>query len=405
MDEEKSRITKKSAALQKARTRSQNNNGASPILNRPDPNTKGNDKISPEGTAGAENSSKAASGGRKRKNCESLAPGEEAKRSRMDEELKKFMSDVRIRLSELPTKDQFHDYNARIGRNEGGIEENRTRIDEQEKKIDSIKASVERLEQEQIRTTRGLPARIESMMGESGGNGRRTKEEVEYTRARRSMRLWPIEGETAEEIQSNTRLFLTDALEMEQSEVKNIKTHRPKNESNTNYQGPVFNEVVVEFDSNNTRDKVSTRGIKLKDFVDNDRKPTCGLRMEVPEHMLPTFRILHRYGLSLRRRMGNDFKKHIKFDDYRKSLFLQARTDPDSEWMNITPDEADESMRKGNARRSERLRTMLTPGERNDTNEVTTRRRASISAMEECYHTQNQTTDGKKKWKPMARRV
>ena len=405
MEEEKRRASKKSTQLLRARTRSKTANGASPVLDKSKTPTAG-------ASAGAEEGVNQTpevvilpleDACRKRK---SDTTGEldcgDLKRTRMDEEMKTFMAEMRRKFDEMPTRDQFDGWGVKIDNNRSDIDKNKERIDANSKHILSMQASIERIEQDQIEARRGLLGQIERAVGgRTVGVDRR---EEEFNRARRSIRVWPIEGNGIEERREATASFLTGALGLKADQVGDFKIKMPRDDEQLGYNSPIFSEVIVEFDNQNIRDLVAARGVRLKDYIDKEKRPTCGIRIEVPEHLLPTFRVLNRYGNSLKRRVSSTFKKHVKFDDYGRNLFLQIKVGSD-EWLNVAPDEANKALKRNDQRRGDKINSIFSPGKNgNSFREV---RSASMSTVEDVFRTPTRSPKPmdteKPRWEPPVR--
>ena len=81
--------------------------------------------------------------------------------------------------------------------------------------------------------------------------------------------------------------------------------------------------------------------------------------MEVPRSLMPSFNMLKRYGFHLRKNEGKN-KSNIRFDDYKRSLFLQVKFDEDrsGEWFTYYPDEVHDLLRKADQKRNSRVREM-----------------------------------------------
>lgn len=102
---------------------------------------------------------------------------------------------------------------------------------------------------------------------------------------------------------------------------------------------------------------------------------------------------LRNYGIAL--------KKHIKFDDFSRSLFLRIKID-DERWLNITPEEAKEATARNNTKRNTRLRSLLSPdpevsffGER--------RRNSREEPIEVDVSPGDRLPDGPSGWQPAPR--
>ena len=108
-------------------------------------------------------------------------------------------------------------------------------------------------------------------------------------------------------------------------------------------RGVAFLEVVVEFVDTYARDDVLLRGPALALYRDKENRPTAGIRLDIPSHLMGVFKTLESFAFALKRKHGVDFRKHIKFDDYEGTLYLQAGMKKDNEdtlWTNYSAEEA-----------------------------------------------------------------
>ena len=60
----------------------------------------------------------------------------------MDEEMRDFMSEMWKKMDDLPTREQFDGFERTIKTNSTNIEANKTRIDDQDKRIRAVKESI-----------------------------------------------------------------------------------------------------------------------------------------------------------------------------------------------------------------------------------------------------------------------
>ena len=110
--------------------------------------------------------------------------------------------------------------------------------------------------------------------------------------------------------------------------------------------GPgVREEVLVRFKLRSTRDSVIGAAAKLADHKDQDGRPTAGMRIEVPPRLQQPFRILFKYGQTLRSRHGQGTRRHVKFDDLTRSLYLNVKLPNDTEWSRVSLDLATRGIR------------------------------------------------------------
>ena len=99
------------------------------------------------------------------------------------------------------------------------------------------------------------------------------------------------------------------------------------------------------------RDDFFSRGPMLAEHRDHQGKPTCGIRLHIPAHLMSSFKTLEQYGYELKNKHGNEIKKHIKFEDYDGTLFLQVKHRNDKDWLNFSVEQARSELKGGNDRR------------------------------------------------------
>ena len=185
--------------------------------------------------------------------------------------------------------------------------------------------------------------------------------------ARRSIRLWPVPSSNENEMWEGVGDFLQDRLllnsdRMSQDDIEAIAA------VDNPGAGAVKDEVVVTFHSPDTRDTVLMSAKHLGGEVDVAGLPLAGVRLEIPPELTDTFRLLNRFGARLRARHGEGTKRHIRFDDYRASLYSIIKLPGDSEWTRVSPQMArrdlDASLREEESANEKRLAAKLLPGPR-----------------------------------------
>lgn len=67
---------------------------------------------------------------------------------------------------------------------------------------------------------------------------------------------------------------------------------------------------------------MTSSAAKLAACIDGAGHPTAGIRLEIPDELMDTFRLLSRFGTRLRARHGEGTKRHIKFDDQEAGLYM-----------------------------------------------------------------------------------
>ena len=232
------------------------------------------------------------------------------------------------KLKKVATSAQLDEMNTRIGNNTKQIENLKQTVDKIEREVDKNHSKtvevVQRIVEEKIEQCR------------PNGSFDHTTKEAAYMKSRRSLRIWPIRGKTKEEWKKNFEEF---ALEMGRDEIDDLgieeitKTRLPPRSN-------IHQEILVTFSSSEARDSVAMRGGYLATFINENRQPLAGLRMDVPSFLTRTFKLLNSYGYHLRRVHGQSTKKYVKFDEAGLTLYLDVRLPDSDEWLQISPTQA-----------------------------------------------------------------
>ena len=226
-------------------------------------------------------------------------------------------------------------------------------VDENQRAIHEVRAEVERREVElpgkvraivqealdrtpkerphlgqRHRPFRGQVDRSPHESPERGGNDRA------YELARRSLRLWPVSREG--DISTRTREFLVSELLLDQQYVVDLHfavkrtAGQPRGRDKDQSNPRVKDEVLVVFDTARERDEVRAHARNLE-------KKGRGLRLEIPDHLWPSFRVLQDLGYELKQK-NPALRRNVLFDDSRRDLRLDFSKG--DEWKSVTPDEA-----------------------------------------------------------------
>ena len=165
-----------------------------------------------------------------------------------------------------------------------------------------------------------------------------------YNIARRSLRLWPVSREG--DLKTRTREFLVNELLIDQQHVAalafTVKSSaglgrlrdRGRDRSAAT---AVKDEVLVTFESVRERDDV-------RSYARNLEKKGRGLRLEIPDHLWPSFRVLQDLGYQLKQKTPT-LRRNVLFDDAARDLKLDFSVDS-AEWKSVTPKQAKESLAK-----------------------------------------------------------
>ena len=156
----------------------------------------------------------------------------------------------------------------------------------------------------------------------------------QFEESRRTVRIWPIEGDNARDLEDGVKDFLAHALQMHSYEINELEILGIKR-MRENKDSGIYNEVSFTVRDATARDEVFSRGPMLAGYVDRQRRPTAGLRMDVPPYLESTFRLLNNVGYELRLLHGKGTKKYVKYDDDSLDLYLEVRPEGKKAWNRI----------------------------------------------------------------------
>ena len=163
--------------------------------------------------------------------------------------------------------------------------------------------------------------------------------EADFMRARRSIRIWPVEeGKLEDEAMDYIREKLkvpTGSVGM--SDVEEIR----RVPTSGRFSG-IKDEVLITFGSVSVRDLVASHARNLGQWIDNNGKPTAGIRLEIPDHLVGVHKDLKSYGAHLRQQHGEGLKRQIKFDDSANSFYMDVRLPNNNEWLRVSGEMARE---------------------------------------------------------------
>ena len=184
--------------------------------------------------------------------------------------------------------------------------------------------------------------------GESGGQNS-TREDA-YWLARRSLRLWPVSREG--DLEERTVEFLVNELRLDQQhatslniEVKRSGARASRGKENQR-NGDVKDEVLVRFENTRERDDV-------RSYAKNLERKGRGMRLEIPDHLWPSFRVLQELGYELKQK-NQSLRRNILFDDRNMDLKMDISTDSKT-WKTVFPGGARSTLEKCRPRRARKL--------------------------------------------------
>ena len=160
-----------------------------------------------------------------------------------------------------------------------------------------------------------------------------------YDKSRRSMRVWPIEGDDQDTLDAGFRDFAIEALRVPDTVVRRVSIQsiiRVRSAPHNN----VYMEILVTFSDAGERDFYFAQARNLAEYRDKDGNPTAGIRLDIPPFLLPTFKLMNDHGFEIRRVHGRETRRYIKFDEERMSLLLEIRLPGQNKWVRIRPEQA-----------------------------------------------------------------
>ena len=102
----------------------------------------------------------------------------------------------------------------------------------------------------------------------------------------------------------------------------------------------IKDEVLVHFFNAEERDLVYSHA---KNLAKHQGK--AGIRLEIPQHLKPEFKLLENHGNNIRTMYGPAVKRSIRFDDAECSLVLNMKLSPDDPWVSVSVEQARETKR------------------------------------------------------------
>ena len=84
-----------------------------------------------------------------------------------------------------------------------------------------------------------------------------------------------------------------------------------------------------------------------------------GTRLDYPEFLARDFRLLETFGARMRARLGEGFKRCIKFDDSVMRLYLDFKLPEGEEWMSVTPEIAQEIRQEEDKKKADSIKRII----------------------------------------------
>ena len=206
-----------------------------------------------------------------------------------------------------------------VDSNKDGIRKAATEIEKQADVIAEQKSLLLELGERVSRLeNRGTPA--------TPGVAGPARKSMDYLRARRAVRIWPVDRTSEEALWRGTGEFIHKALKISEDDVSPDDIESIVTVPDPRLPiGNLHDEAIVTFYCARKRDSLLANAANLATFRDNAGRPTAGVRLEIPVELKDTFRLLSRFGTRLRARHGEGTKRHVKFDDLENSLIMNIK--------------------------------------------------------------------------------
>ena len=247
--------------------------------------------------------------------------------------MKKMESDLTDRMQQTNRimKQEITDNKRQIREVRAEMTKYRSDIERLEDKID--RGAVTATHPSSVAATKRLEARIAS-----------------YMRARRTIRIWPVNKQEGESADIAVRKYFVNALKTPAALAKDVPLDVDRPATLAPARSKIKDEYIVIFADSEGRDAVYSYASGLAPAPDNH-----GIRPLIPEHLKGSQRILQEYAFAARQSYGK-VKWNIKFDDRNSDLMLDIKFPSALTWHNITIAQATEAKRIREEKEIEALR-------------------------------------------------
>ena len=235
----------------------------------------------------------------------------------------------KIHMEKLPTK---QDFDERVGGLEENVKKNSQKLNELEERLDrQAQETANRAQKEPLNPLVSGQSKQDAYI-QRREEGRIQK----FQLAKRSLRIWPIEGTGEFELGKSLDGFFRKALNMSESDLREVIIESITR-TRTSPRARHYMEVLVVFREEDTRELILSYSRSLAAFKDNEGRPTAGLRMEVPDYLGSTFKLLETVSIYLKQKHGTEARRLIKYDDVELSLYIAFKPKGATSWRRITP--------------------------------------------------------------------
>ena len=240
----------------------------------------------------------------------------------IDPALRSFLLSIKTDINQS-TNEAIGRIDKRIEKTEEGIKELRAKMEEQDKLIDT---KIQR-EVAKLGATNATQPPLSGPRKDMA-----IKREEAYFRCRRTLKIWPIEGE---DLADATRVFFANRLGMAADRIRALGELSVA--LSPGRAAKLRKELLVTFESIDDRDAVKAMGSNLAG------QSEAGMSVHVPGHLLDSLYALNGVGYSIKAK-NQGVKRSIKFDDLEQNIYLDICIA--GQWKKITPTEAKNALKK-----------------------------------------------------------
>ena len=220
------------------------------------------------------------------------------------------------------TKETVGQIEARLDRNEKSIAALDAKIESVEKGMgERIAAEVEKRCAPAIAAMVAVPDKTVAVSSRLA-----TRREEAYERCRRSLKMWPVEGE---DLGDAVRVFLHERLKIGDEKIRSmggIIVSPPSTKAARDKK-----EVVAMFEVREDRDFIKAQGGNLAG------QREVGMALHVPGHLLDNLAALNGLAYAIKQR-NPGLKRAVKFDDAVQDVYLDMCIA--GNWRRVTPPQA-----------------------------------------------------------------
>ena len=221
------------------------------------------------------------------------------------------------------TKETVGRLESRLDKTEQGLAALEKKVEETDRRVaDQIVAEV----------ARTRPTLVPVPAGDNSVASVHSRREAAYHRCRRSLKIWPIEGE---DLPDAVRVFLRTKLKIGDAKIDRMGSIEVSTMPNKTARDR--KEVVATFESSEDRDYVKACGPQLAG------QREVGMALHVPGHLLDNLASLNGLAYSIKQK-NSTTRRAVKFDDEAMDVYLDICIA--GNWRKVTPKEAKQALKE-----------------------------------------------------------